>query len=1017
MLKRSLIIWTTILILVLTYSCSSEKNQNAEINQLKKGFLNPPDSCRPGVYWYFLDGNRNKEEMTDDLESMKKAGISSLIFLEVDLGLPKGPVKFMSEEWQDLFIHAIEECERLGIYFTLGIGPGWTGSGGPWVKASESMQHLTANSINVSGPGQFKEKLSVPKQREPLWFWRPTEKIKKQQEEFYKDVAVLAFPTPKDDSLIENFTEKALYVRMPYTSWKGVRPYFESAAEYESVNQKNIIPKDKIIDLTDQLKSDGTMNWDIPEGNWTITRFVTRNNGAITRPAPEPGLGFECDKFDTVAFQHHLDNFVGQLMSKTGKSAIDSTWERLHIDSWEMGAQNWTANFRSEFKNRRGYDPQPYYPAYQGFVIGSMEETERFLWDMRLTAQELVLEYHAKYLKKYAHKYGFKLSIEPYDMTPLSDMELGAVADVPMCEFWKTGNGFHSTFSCLQLTSVGNVMGRPVVAAESFTSNAAKPWQEYPYSLKNQGDWAFCTGINKFYYHTWVHNPIPDQYGPGITLGKHGIRWDKQKPFWPMIKAYHEYIASCSFMLQQGRTVADVLFLTPEGAPHVFVPPKSFLKGKNDTLPDKKGYNYDGCTPTMLLELADVENHKIVFPGGAAYQILVLPNIQNMTPALLNKIEYLVAKGATIIGNPMKKSPSLVNYPKCDEKVKTISEKLWGSIDITNNLKIMNYKNGAIICGLELTKKKGNLYPHYATIESILAKRNIAKDFKTDGPVRYVHKKMNNLEYYFVSNTTNQTIVVNCKFRAIKGYPERWDPVTKKIAKLPDFYKDNEHVNIPLQFAPYQSYFIVFNPNDKTPDTEKAKNFFTTKQCKYIKNKWEVTFKSIYDEKFKEEFSELIDWKTHDNEKIKYFSGQAEYKTSFNLDDTFNLSENERYFLDLGEVNYIARVYLNGKEAGIVWTAPWRIEVTSYLKAGPNNIKIDVANLWPNRMIGDENHPLDANYSKKRNLLNEWPEWIENDEQRPTQRKTLPFYRAYSKEDKLLPSGLLGPVVIKKIKY
>jgi hypothetical protein len=1006
-------VWVTFLLLVLIISCSNEKIPAIKMDQLKQGFLNPPDSCFPGVYWYFLDGNRNKKEMTDDLESMKKAGISSLIFLEVDLGLPKGSVKFMSEEWQDLFVHAINECERLGIYFTLGIGPGWTGSGGPWVKTSESMKHLTANWVNVTGPGQFNIHLEVPEQRVPLRFWQPTEDIKRKQDAFYEDVAVLAFPTPSQDSLITDFTEKALYVRMPYTSTKNVRPYFKSPAEYEIISHENIIPKDKIIDLTDKLNSDGTLNWDIPEGNWTIMRFVSRNNGAITRPAPEPGLGFECDKFDTIAFQHHLDSFIGQLISRVNPSSIGSTWTRLHMDSWEMGAQNWTANFRTEFKNRRAYDPQPYYPAYHGFVVGSLEETERFLWDMRITAQELVLEYHAEYLKKYAHKYGFKLSIEPYDMTPLSDMELGAVADVPMCEFWKTGNGFHSTFSCLELTSVGNVMGRPVVAAEAFTSNASNAWQEYPYSLKNQGDWAFCTGINKFYYHTWVHNSIAGKYGPGMALWRHGIRWDKQQPFWPLVRAYHDYIASCSFMLQQGRTVADVLFLTPEGAPHVFVPPTSILKGENDTLPDKKGYNYDGCTPNMLLKLADVRNNKIVFAGGAEYEILVLPNIETMTPALLNKIIQLVAKGATIMGNPMKKSPGLVNFPQCDEEVKAISGKLWGNNEITNNsLTEISYENGKIIYGKELSEKSDNLYPHYSLIESTLEKRNIAKDFEADGTVRYIHKKIKGMDYYFVSNSTNQKIDANCKFRVTNGYPECWNPVTKEINQLSEFHKEDQVTKILLKFEPYQSYFIVFNPLGKRSTETKTNNVFTLVHYKTIENDWDVTFKSIYDKEFKENFPELKDWSTHENQNIKYFSGLAKYTTSFTMDDDFTIMKNDRYYLDLGKVNYIARIFLNEKEAGTAWTAPWRVEITSLLKAGQNNLTIEVANLWPNRLIGDENFPLDAVYSEKWNLLEEWPDWLINNDRRPTGRKTLPFYRAYSKENKLLPSGLIGPLEV-----
>ncbi|MCF6333011.1 MAG: hypothetical protein L3J11_06980, partial [Draconibacterium sp.] len=279
---------------------------NYQIDNLKKNFKNPPDSARPGVYWYFMDGNLSREGMTKDLESMKAAGIGNVLFLEVNVGVPRGKVDFLSDEWQELFKHAVKECERLGIEFTLGSGPGWAGSGGPWVKPEQSMRHLVASSTNVRGPAEFNEKLQKPDPRKPYFGEGAlTASLKKQWKDYYEDVFVLAFPTPKVKRQIADADEKALVYRAPYTSRKGVKPYLPAPARFESIPGA-AIDTSKIIDLTDKLQADGQLIWKVPEGNWTIMRFGKRNNGAVTRPAPTPGLGFEVDKFDTTAFNVHF---------------------------------------------------------------------------------------------------------------------------------------------------------------------------------------------------------------------------------------------------------------------------------------------------------------------------------------------------------------------------------------------------------------------------------------------------------------------------------------------------------------------------------------------------------------------------------------------------------------------------------------------------------------------------------------------------------------------------------------
>lgn len=998
--------------LLLSCSASGPKNLGMPLSEIKKSFVHPPDSVRPGVYWYFMDGNLSREAMTADLEAMKEAGIGNVLFLEVNVGLPRGKVDFLSEEWQELFAHALKESKRLGITFTLGVGPGWSGSGGPWVKAGESMRHLVSSSVDVSGPSDQSVTLPTPAPRKPFFgYGTLTPELRRQWEAYYEDVAVLAYPAPENPEKIDDLDEKALFVRAPYTSMPGVKQYLQEPhfSDDQTLKYSSVVDSKRIIDLTPLLQPDGRLNWKVPSGKWTILRLGMRNNGAVTRPAPFPGLGFECDKFDTVAFRRHFDAFIGKLFAKSDFriGSRDGGLFRLHMDSWEMGAQNWTDNFRSEFTKRRGYDPLLYLPVYAGQIVGSKELSERFLWDVRLTAQELVIENHAGFVKRTGRRYGLDLSIQPYDMNPCADLDLGAVADVPSCEFWLKGVGFNSSFSCTEATSIAHVMGRPVVGAEAFTADAGREgYVAYPGLLKNQGDWAFASGINKFIYHTFAHKALGENLRPGMTMGPYGVHWDRGQTWWPMAAGYHTYISRCSYLLQQGHSVADVLYLTPEGAPHVFRPPHSAMEG-NDTIPDRKGYNFDGCSPEMLIARAKVKNSKIVFPGGGSYYLLVLPERSTMTPELIAKIESLVNDGAQVVGHPPVKSPGLTNYPECDEIVRTTAEKMWGSRTIPGNVEKRAYGKGAIYWGGQLSENMEELYPNYEATAEILKSLGVTEDFQSDEAVRYHHKRLVNADIYFVSNKTGQPVKSYCTFRVGGAVAELWDPLTGETRALPEFIESNGKTTIPMQFDAYQSYFVVFDrtSGETQPKDKIGKNFATTETIQQLSGPWTVSFDPRWGGPEAIIFNKLDDWSERQEEGIKYYSGIATCQQKF---ESAKLQNGDRYFLNLGEVKNIARVRLNGKDLGVVWTAPWRIDISGIVKEGENNLEIEVANLWVNRLIGDEKLPDDGIKNGS------WPDWILEGKPRTSGRLTFSSYRFYKADSPLSKSGLLGPVTIQK---
>jgi len=1005
------------IILIAAISLSLVTGSCSKLNRsdyLRKGFISPPDSCKPGVYWYFMDGNMDKKAITKDLESMKEAGIGYVLFLEVNVGIPRGKVDFLSEEWQDLFTHAVRECERLGIRLILGSGPGWAGSGGPWVKPEQSMMHLVLYDTVLTGPLVFEGKIPVPKPKKPFFGEGSlTPALKELRDSWYEDVKVLAFPAPKENIRLEDTDEKALYYRAPYTSQPGVAPFILPPEKYLEITDASV-NKNRIIDVTQRLKPDGTLQWTVPPGKWVVVRFGKRNNGAVTRPAPVPGLGFESDKFDTAAFRSHFDAYIGKLINrvKPVKSANGGGWTMLHIDSWEMGAQNWSTRFIDEFIKRRGYDPLLFLPVYGGFIINSKEESERFLWDVRQTANELIIENHAGFLKKLAKRNGFTLSIEPYDMNPASDIELGEVADVPMCEFWTSGLGYNSAFSCIEATSVANVTGKQVVAAEAFTADQREAWKMYPGNMKNQTDWAFAMGINRLIFHTFAHKPLGDKYLPGMTMGPYGVHWDRGQTWWPLVSEYHKYISRCQFMLSQGRNVADILYLTQEGAPNVFRPPSTALQG-TDTLPDKRGYSFDACSPEYLINKASANLTKIVFPTGASYRLLILPQTPAMSPELLGKIDILLRQGAILAGKGPERSPSLTNYPICDSVVRKISRNIWGKKILYEETTRLKYQIGYVYVPSKFDPGKGNspyeLYPSYdLTVNDILKPMKIQEDFSSEGNIRFSHRTTGSREIYFISNRTGKPLFDSCYFRDGTLKAEIWDPLAGDIKRFPGLVKTIKGIGAKIKLDPYQSLFVVFyHPEDEIlMKNEASVNQAERIEIKEIKGPWTVSFDTAWGGPAIIKYDTLKDWTLSPVEGIKYYSGSAKYSCTFNLPDTFNYKAGRNIFIDIGKVFNIARIKLNDRNLGIVWTTPTAIKISGVVKKGENRLEIEVINLWINRLIGDEAKPWDGIENGN------WPGWLADSKPRTSGRYTFTTHRFYKEGDKLSPSGLLGPVKI-----
>jgi len=975
-------VWT-----VLALAAVATSSTPVRASDLEAGFRNPPDSARLWVYWT-QSGDYRLESVTADLEAMKRAGIGGVLRMDCSVGQIPNALPFLGKEWRTQFVHSVHQCERLGLEFAAITGPGWTGTGGPWIRAEQSMQHLVPATVSTKGPARFDQVLPLPQPRVSGYHRNQTPEMQKEIGDFYQDVAVFAFP--RREPVIADIDEKALFIRNPFTSMPGVRPYLPSPASCPAATEAQTIDPRSIVDLTEKLQADGHLTWDVPPGEWTIARLGVRSTGANTRPAPPAGLGLESDKFSKAALATHFENYFDPLLEAIEPRPVDrrAGFVALDADSWEMSSQNWTPGFREEFRKRRGYDPWLYFATYTGCVVGSRERTERFLWDIRKTCQELLLENHAAELKRLCHQRGLRLMIEPYDMNPAGDLDLGSYADLPAGEFWL--DTFQSGWSCMEAASVAHLMGKPIVLAEGFTSIGN--WARSPWTLKSQTDWAFAVGINKLSIHGYAHQANED--APGNTFGPYGVFWNRKQTFWPMAGAYHEYLARCSYLLQQGVTVSDILYLTPEDAPQVFQPPPSALHDAAGRLPDKKGYAFDGCSPRILMDRAEVRDGLISFPGGTSYRLLVLPRWKTMTPSLLGKIIQLVESGATVLGAPPISSPSLSDYPECDAQVKRLAEQLWGKAPYVRERSVGAGRvvlDSAAAQFLQAAQVAGDLYPDYGDTTAVLRQMGVDEDFSATGPVRYAHRRTATQDIYFVSNRTDQPIQADCTFRVAAGRPELWTPVNAERRPLPQYQERNGLTAISLQFEPRESFFIVF-PHGELSASRKsisgAANFLGPTTVATLEGSWEVSFDPRWGGPETVAFDKLEDWTKRPEQEIKYYSGIATYRKSFPR--PAGLPTDSRIYLDLGTVHEMARVRLNGKDLGVVWCAPWRVDITGALEVGTNRVEIEVANLWPNRLIGDAALP-------------------------PEKRRTKTNVRAFKEDFPLLPSGLLGPVTLEQL--
>lgn len=1046
-------------------------------NALEAGFMNPAEKVQTSVYWYWISGNISEEGVKKDLYSMKEAGINRAFIGNIGLeGIhtPYKTVPFYSEEWWKILHAALKTATELGIEIGIFNSPGWSQSGGPWVKPEQAMRYLASVKAEVSGGKQVEVVLAKP-------------------DKDFQDVRVIAFPSVEKkatrlsaanakvtsamslqnlNSLIDGdketavlFTEKSekpvaidfrtdqpftlrslqifparqpiqtnarllvkenggyrmlsefkidrfnanlnvgfdpyapVVISVPETTASEFRlelantasgmglgeveflslpaverypektlakmfqtplPYwheYQWPVQPEVGDPSLVIDPGKVLDISAFLQGDRLI-WKAPAGEWTILRTGMLPTGVTNSPADPEATGLEIDKMSRKHVEAHFEAFMGEIYRRI-PAEDRACWKVVVQDSYETGGQNFTDDFLSEFQARYGYDPLPFLPAYEGYVVGSEDRSDRFLWDLRRLIADKVAYDYVGGLRDVCHKYGLTTWLENYGHWgfPGEFLQYGGQSDEIGGEFWSFGD--LGNIENRAASSCGHIYGKQKISVESFTSGGT-PFSCYPAMMKQRGDRFFTEGINNTLLHVYISQPSEERE-PGMNAW-FSSEFNRLNTWYPQMDLFTSYLKRVNYMLQQGLNIADVAYFIGEDAPKMtgIVDPE---------LP--KGYQFDYINAEVIERDLFVKDGLLTLPHGTQYRILVLPKLETMRPELLAKIKKLIEDGAVVLGPAPKRSPSGESFPTADRQVEKLAGELWSGLD-GRSVKAVKRGKGELLFGM--------------TMEEALKYIGCVPDcgLPADAPVLYGHRSAEDADIYFISNQKDEMIEIRPEFRIRSRQPELWDATTGRIRTLPAYEVTAAGTVVPLKLYPYESAFIVFRRSaTKAEETGLQLNYPVLQTLVRLDAPWKVSFEEKRRGPASQTFARLEDISKNENPDIRYYSGTIWYETEFKLKKK---PEGELY-LNLNDVGVMAKVKINGQYAGGVWTAPYRVNVTDLVRKGKNKVEIEVVTTWMNRLIGDSGLP-------------------------ESERKTWTPCNSWKPTDTLQKSGLVGPVYI-----
>jgi len=724
-----------------------------------------------------------------------------------------------------------------------------------------------------------------------------------------------------------------------------------------SIPPADAISKADVMDLTSRMRPDGTLDWTPPAGNWVVLRIGYSLTGATNRPASPEATGLEVDKLSRLHVKSYFDNYLGQYKDTVGTLMGKRGLQYVITDSWEAGVQNWTDDMIADFTKRRGYDMRPWLPVLAGRIVESAEASDRFLWDFRKTIADLTAENHYDQLTTLLRERDMGRYTESHESGRafIADgMDVKRNADVPMSAMWTAGPGQATErydADVRESASVAHIYGQNLVAAESLTAGSGA-WSFSPETLKPTADRLLAMGLNRFVIHTSVHQPVNDKI-PGLGLGPFGQWFTRHETWAEQAKVWTAYLARSCYLLQQGKFVADIVYYYGEDSNIT-----ALFSNRPPEIP--AGYSFDYVNADALMNRLSVTNGQIITTTGMSYRVLALdPNSQHMSLAVLRKIRDLVNAGAVVVGPKPVDSPSQADD---QAEFKTIADQLWGP-----------------------GTGKGRVYGNQ-TIAEALASLQAAPDFEYGRPQQdtnllFVHRKLADGDLYWVNNRNARAEIVDASFRTTGKAAELWHADTG-VTEPASYRIANGRTTVPLRLDPNDAVFVVFRRASAAP----SRTLPLPSEAKLgtVQGSWNVAFQPDRGAPATISLDSLGSWHNHADAGVKYFSGTGTYTKTIQAPASW-FRAGAKLWLDLGDVKNIAEVAVNGKPLGILWKAPFRVDVTSALKAGANTLEIKVTNLWVNRLIGDQQPDVTKKYTYT----------------------AQQFYRA---DSPLLPSGLLGPV-------
>ena len=1030
------------------YHDPSAFGPNESFKTIEKTFHNP-DNMKLAVYWYWVNDNISKEGVVKDLEAMKKVGINRAFIGNVTADLPWGDIKVLSPEWWEVMHTALKKASQLGIEIGIFNCPGWSQSGGPWVKPEQSMRYLASTEQTIVSEGgpvtvtlnkvapdamadvkvlaypaqetssvkttvskqngekcdvhldasgaagedqkQFRSLIITPSAGTSIITkgslmartgdgWQTISEFDIDRSNASINVGfmpyapvVIALPETDarefrfqlneqgagvlhleltSEALVDRFAEKTLgkMFQTPLPMWDA---YMWPAQSAES--NSGCIDPAKVIDLTDKVNGD-ELTWDAPAGRWTICRMAMRTTGQTNSPASPEGTGLEIDKMSADLVTYHFDNFIGEILRRI--PADDRrTFKVVVEDSYETGGLNWTDDMAEAFQEKYNYDPTPYLPVMSGKVVGTPDISDRFLWDLRRLIADRVAYDYVGGLREASHKAGLSTWLECYGHWgfPSEFLMYGGQSDEVAGEFWSEGS--LGDIENRAASSCAHIYGKRKVWAESCTSGGPV-FSRYPRIMKQRLDRFFTEGINSTLLHLYIQQPYEDK-NPGVDAW-FGNEFNRKNIWFSHMDVFGRYMKRCNLMLQQGLYVADAAYFIGEDTPK--------MTGVTDPeLP--YGYSYDYINAEVLLTRAEMQGGRLTLPDGMSYSVLVLPRQTTMRPELLAKIKKMVSDGLTVVGPAPETSPSLAGYPEADAQVKQLSADLWGTTG-----------------RLSAQYGYGKVYTDSVPLDKVFEDQGMEPDFAVDdkyAKIKFIHRHMDKGDIYFVSNQADDAVEFFATFRTAGRAPQLWNPLNGEIRALPEYEEIDGKTKVFMRLDALESSFVVFC--DQKPAGRSYKHNYPREiVLSELIDGWQLTFDAARrgpEGKINIEY--LFDWTTAGDDAIKYYSGAAQYRNQFTLE---HIPSGDIY-IDLGNVMVMAKVKVNGKEMGGVWTPPYRVNITSGLKKGINTIEVEVVNNWQNRIIGDMRLP-------------------------EKERKVWMTVNPWTAESPLQSSGLLGPVKI-----